>query len=283
MEKKMEYMSKKDKQKIMEKGIKDVMQSEKQKMYEHFSSVATTYGGMRTTDEEHIIYIAETLKHMDNIVAADIGCGDGRYDVLLFKHLNNLHLTCVDINDSMLEQTSLNLSKEGITNYQTIEAEAVILPLEESSMDCLFTFNTMNHFNIPKFLHEAARILKSGGLLLIYTRTRSQNARNIWGRYFPKFCEKENRLPELDEIKNMLDSSLHLERVKNFKFKRNDSLQRLLKKARDRFYSVFSLYEEKELDECIRKFEQNVIDNFEDINNLEWIDEYSLLMLKRDS
>ena len=72
------------------------MQTEKQKMYEHFSFVASTYGDMRTTDEKMIIYIAETLKHMDNIVAADIGCGEGRYDVLLFKHLKNLHLTCVD-------------------------------------------------------------------------------------------------------------------------------------------------------------------------------------------
>ena len=259
------------------------MQTEKQKMYEHFSFVASTYGDMRTTDEKMIIYIAETLKHMDNIVAADIGCGEGRYDVLLFKHLKNLHLTCVDINDSMLEQTSLNLSKVGITNYQTIKAEASILPLEENSMDCVLTFNTMNHFNIPQFLNETARVLKSGGLLFIYTRTRSQNARNIWGKYFPKFCEKENRLPELDEIKNMLDPSLHFEKVEDFKFKRSDSLKRLLKKARDRFYSVFSLYKEEELDECINKFEQNVIDNFEDINNIEWIDEYSLLILKRTS
>lgn len=279
----MDCMSKEDKQKIIEKGIKEVKQSEKQKMYDHFSFVASTYGGMRTTDEEMIIYIAEKLKDIDNIVAADIGCGEGRYDVLLFKHINNLHLTCVDINDSMLEQTSLNLSKEGITNYQTIKAEAGILPMEESSMDCLFTFNTMNHFDIPKFLHEATRVLKSGGLLYIYTRTKSQNARNIWGRYFPKFCEKETRLPELDEIKNMLDSSLYIQKVKDFKFKRNDSLQRLLKKARERFYSVFSLYEEEELDESIKKFEQNMNDNFEDMNNLEWIDEYSLLILKRSN
>jgi ubiquinone/menaquinone biosynthesis C-methylase UbiE len=268
---------------FLREGTKEVMQIEKQKMYDHFLSVASTYGGMRTTDEEPIIYIAETLKHIDNIVAADIGCGQGRYDVLLFKHLNNLRLTCVDINDSMLEQTSLILTKEGIINYETIKAEAGNLPLEESSMDCLFTFNTMNQFDIPKFLYKAAGILKSDGLLFIYTRLRSQNARNIWGRYFPEFCEKENRLPELDEIKNMLDSSFYLERVKDFKFKRNDSLQKLLKKARNRFYSVFSLYEEEELNECINKFEQNVIDNFEDINNLEWIDEYSLLMLKRYS
>ncbi|MGI9535312.1 MAG: class I SAM-dependent methyltransferase, partial [Thermodesulfobacteriota bacterium] len=241
------------------------------------------YGGMRTTDEEHIIYITEKLKHMDSIVAADIGCGDGRYDVLLFKYLNNLHLTCVDINESMLEQTSLNLKKEGIINYETIKAEASILPLEDGSMDCLFTFNTMNHFDIPKFLHEAVRVLKSGGILFIYTRLRSQNARNIWGRYFPNFCEKETRLPELGEINNMLDSSLYLEKVKDFNIKRKDSLQRLLNKARNRFYSVFSLYEEEELEECIKKFEQNIIDNFEDMNNLEWIDEYSLLLLKRFS
>jgi hypothetical protein len=31
--------------------------------------------------------------------------------------------------------------------------------------------------------------LKGAGRLFIYTRLRSQNRRNIWGRFFPRFHE----------------------------------------------------------------------------------------------
>ena len=42
-----------------------------------------------------------------------------------------------------------------------------------------------------KFIHKAVEVIKKDGLIFIYTRTRSQNACNIWGQYFPFFCEKE--------------------------------------------------------------------------------------------
>jgi len=252
-------------------------------MYEHFSKIATSYGLMRVTDEEPIVFIGDRLKHLTNIVAADIGCGQGRYDLLLFNYLDNLHLTCVDINESMLEETYRNLKSHGITDFKTIKADANDLPLEDNSMDCVFTFNTMNQFDISKFMQKVGKVIKESGLVFIYTRLRSQNARNIWGKYFPKFLEKENRLPELDEIKAMTNSTLLIESVKDFKFERRDTLQRLINKARNRFYSVFSLYDEEEVEECIEVFEQNVISNFKDTELVEWFDEYSLLILKHQT
>jgi len=130
-------------------------------------------------------------------------------------------------------------------------------------------------------MQQVSKVIKESGLVFIYTRLRSQNARNIWGKYFPKFFEKENRLPELHEIKAMTNSTLFIESVKDFKFERRDTLRRLINKARNRFYSVFSLYDEEELEECIKVFEKNVITNFKDTEQVKWLDEYSLLILKR--
>ena len=88
-----------------------------QKTYDHFSRVSSSYRTMRTTDKEPIIFISESLKNLYSVKAADVGCGDGRYDLLLFQNLNKLHLTCIDINDSMLQEASNYLKSRGFSNF----------------------------------------------------------------------------------------------------------------------------------------------------------------------
>ena len=60
----------------------------------------------------------------------------------------------------------------------------------------------MAPLDLGRFLAAGARVLKPGGLLFIYTRTPQQNARTIWGRYFPGFTEHEQlcvpRIPSID-------------------------------------------------------------------------------------
>jgi len=65
-------------------------------MYDHFSNVASHYRQVRTTDMEHIAFIKESLSRRTQIKAADIGCGAGRYDLILFQRIKNLHLTCIE-------------------------------------------------------------------------------------------------------------------------------------------------------------------------------------------
>lgn len=77
-----------------------------QNIHNHFSKVAFNYRRIRTTDVEPIAFIGETLRKLPEIKAADIGCGAGRYDLLLFQYINNLHLTCIDINEHMLAKVS---------------------------------------------------------------------------------------------------------------------------------------------------------------------------------
>ena len=69
------------------------MATHKRTIYDHFSRIASFYGHIRTTDAQPIRYIGKKLKGSKAIRAADIGCGTGRYDLLLFRYLNNLHLT----------------------------------------------------------------------------------------------------------------------------------------------------------------------------------------------
>ncbi|MEN8129778.1 MAG: class I SAM-dependent methyltransferase [Pseudomonadota bacterium] len=252
-----------------------------QNMYSHFAQVASNYRQVRTTDPEVILFIAEILNNKKDIKAADVGCGDGRYDLLLFHHLNNLHLTCIDINEHMLKQVSRYLSDHEISNYKTMKSDAGGVPLKDNSMDCILTFNAIHHFDFAKFVEKCWKVLKEDGKIFIYTRLRSQNAKNIWGLYFPFFLEKETRLYELNEIEEHIQASglLALEKVQCFQYQRNSTLSRLVEKAKAKHYSTFSLYLENEFNESLNVFQENIRKTFPNTDRIEWVDENILLVL----
>ncbi|MCL0095639.1 class I SAM-dependent methyltransferase [Dehalococcoidia bacterium] len=254
-----------------------------QDMHEHFSKVAAAYNDIRTTDVEPILSIKDTLNGLPRINAADIGCGAGRYCLKLFQYLDNLHLTCIDFNEAMLEVTSGCLQAAGITNFRTIKSLAESVPLADNSMDCIFSFNAIHHFDFVRFMEKMSRVLKSGGRIFIYTRLRSQNARNIWGRHFPLFLEKENRLYELHEIEEMLKliPPLVMESVKRFRYWRNSTLSRLVNQARNGHYSTFSLYRRDEFEAALQAFCDNIIDNFSSSEKVGWFDENVLLVVRK--
>ncbi len=162
---------------------------------EHFSRIARIYRKVRTTDFEPVFFIRNRLKSAGEIVAADVGCGDGRYGLELLRHLENLrHLYCVDPSKGMLKQVEKHGRRYGLRNFETKVGLADDLPLGDKSLDCVFSFNAVHLFDLRRFLLESLRVLREGGTLFVYTRTKSQNAQSIWGRYFPQFKEKEIRL-----------------------------------------------------------------------------------------
>lgn len=229
------------------------------------------------------MFIQERYNNQHRIEAVDIGAGSGRYCLKLFEHLDNLYLTCIDINAAMLEETSNYLSKAGITDFKTIQSPAEDIPLDDNSIDYIFVFNAIHHFNLNEFMDEVARVLRDRGSIFIYTRLQSQNGRNIWGRYFPLFLEKEERLYELDELEKMiaLTDSLDIECTKEFKYERNASLGRLVNLARSRHYSTFSLYQQDEFETALKGFKENIKRNFSNLEKIEWDDEYTMLVVKK--
>ena len=253
-----------------------------QNIHNHFSKVASSYRQIRTTDVEPIAFIGEILGELPEVKAADIGCGAGSYDLLLFQYINNLHLTCVDINEQMLVQVSDYLISKGINNFKTIKSDANDIPLENNSMNCILTFNAIHHFDFVKFIQKCSRVIKDDGRIFIYTRLRSQNDRSVWGQYFPLFSEKENRLYELYEMEQYIKSvnSLRLKTTKLFKYKRNSTVEQLVEKVKAKHYSTFSLYEKDKLVASLKRFQKNLKGRFQDTNQIEWFDENVLLVLE---
>ncbi len=253
-------------------------------IHQHFSRIAHSYRHLRTTDSEPIDLIINKMNGLEHIEAADVGCGAGRYDLLLFKHLGDrLKLTCLDANPDMLRALDRHLYKHGVSNFKTICSEAESLPFPDNHLDFVCTFNAIHHFNLPLFLKESARITKSGGYLFIYTRLREQNRRNIWGKHFPHFNKKETRLYTQDAIRRSIEAApdLELESIVSFSYKRVSDLSQLMKRARSHHYSTFFLYSPEELEEAIEGFIRNVMGSYEDIGRIDWFDENILFTVRK--
>lgn len=254
------------------------------KIHHHFSRIAHRYRDLRTTDLEPILFIQKKLQRKSKIMAANVGCGAGRYDLKLFRHLGKkLFLYCIDANEEMLKHLKDFLAKHEIGDFKTIKANAEKIPLADNSLDCIFTFNAIHHFKPLDFLKESSRILEDNGYLFIYTRLRSQNRRNIWGRYFPLFNGKETRLYELNELRSLLTEIPQLEigAIEYFKYSRLASLYWLVNQAQHHHYSTFYLYTPKELEQSLEKFKQNIQKDFEDLERITWFDENVLLVIRK--
>lgn len=247
----------------------------------HFASVAKTYREIRTTDPEPVRYIRDALTGREEVRAADIGCGAGRYDRLLFEHIPNLHLTCVDASAQMIGQLTHHLEEAGIHNFVTQVSSVADWPVSERSLDAVVTFNAVHHFAFPTFLGKAGRALRGDGRLFIYTRTPEQNAGSIWGRHFPRFTEKESRLYSTEQMERWVADrpDLKIVEVKRFRYARRASLDRLLAQARGRHYSTFSLYDAHEFEAACGTFEERIRRRFDDLDDISWHDENTLLQV----
>ncbi len=257
--------------------------SEQTQMHEHFARIAGVYRGVRTTDAAPVEYIRDALGGRGKIVAADIGCGAGRYDLLLFRYLDKLRLTCVDANPAMLEQLSVLLGGEGIEDFETIASTLEALRLADRSLDCVTTFNAVHHFHFPIFLAKAGAAIREDGRIFIYTRTPDHNAGSVWGRYFPGFKEKETRLNTLRRMETWIraSGSLRLIESRTFSYDRTANLDRLVDQARSRHYSTFSLYDDAEFEAAISAFEDTIRRHYDDPQRIDWVDRNLMLQVGR--
>ncbi len=252
-------------------------------MQTHFAGIAPLYREFRTTDTRPIRLIADRLRGCEAVKGADIGCGEGRYDLLLFQHLPRLHLTCVDASREMLDEAVAALDASRITAYEIVQSSIAELELPAQAFDCVFTFNAIHHFDFATFLAKAGTAVKAEGQVFIYTRLPEQNARTIWGRFFPGFVERETRLYELADMRRWIRQSdrLVLESVETCRYPRRARLGRLLDQARSKHYSTLSLYAQDEFETALAAFEGNLRRDFDDLEQIEWDDENVLLHLRR--
>lgn len=250
----------------------------------HFSRVAASYNGLRVTDPEPVDLMARSLAGLSTVTVADVGCGTGRYTIQLMRQLgDNAFVYFIDRSRHMLEQLRADLALLDPSGFEILNSRAEKLPLSADSVDCVLTFNAIHHFDLTGFFREAARTLRPGGLLFIYTRFRDQNERGIWGQHFPGFAEKEKRLYDEDLLTRTIDRAdgLAIRDLTRFSFERSATLDCLIHRVRNKHYSTFCFYEPDELEQAIRGFEGNLKKRSGALDTLEWLDENVMITAEK--
>jgi SAM-dependent methyltransferase len=206
----------------------------------HFERVAAIYESLRTTDEAPVRTISQFLPGRP-VTGLDIGCGTGRYTRLLRAVLpDGSRLAASDVSAAMLAQLKA-ASQRHADEVAPLLAAAEELPLRAASLDLVTAFNCVHHFDLGRFLAAAARVLRPRGQLFIYTRTPQQNARTIWGRYFPGFTEHEQRLHSEDALRDAVGRAggLTVAATQTFRHPRTSTAERLRAQAEGCHYSTF--------------------------------------------
>lgn len=227
----------------------------------YHKELAERYRTLRTTDTEPVDFVCGLLPPDGKITVADMGCGAGRYARLFFDNLGGrLFLHCFDTNEYMLDQLKPYLADGGAANFSAKIADARDTPLSDGSVDAVLCFNSVHHIGLFGFLREASRILKLGGAAFVYTRSREQNDRTVWGKQFPLFRRKESRLyePEEFEFKVRRFPEFRIETVKTFIYERVHTPAELEEKAAARAYSPFLLYGPEEFSRAFEEFRENL-------------------------
>jgi SAM-dependent methyltransferase len=133
----------------------------------------------------------------------EVGCGTGHWLRLL--HSRGVNAVGVDLSWQMLVR-----AREKLSSALLVQANAEDIPLKSGGVDCLFCINAHHHFaNIPRFVTEARRVLRPGGLLMTVALDPHIGTDQWWVYdYFDgtKEMDKE-RYPSCEQLRHWLNAA----------------------------------------------------------------------------
>ncbi len=99
---------------------------------------------------------------------ADIGCGSGFFTVAAAQLLPDARVFAVDRQQDMLDFVASRIRNAGLTNVETVQADATRLPFADGELDAVLMANVFH--DIPErdeMRAEVYRVLKPGGTFFL--------------------------------------------------------------------------------------------------------------------
>jgi ubiquinone/menaquinone biosynthesis C-methylase UbiE len=156
----------------MDKSIKD------------FGDEWSTYSQAEVSDEEmgevfdDYFRVVDLAALPDGCVAADIGCGSGRWAKLVAPHVATLY--CVEPSTA-IEVAKRNLSD--VRNVEFVQSELGSMPIPDGSLDFIYCLGVLDHVpDTQAGIISCAEKLKPGGRMLAYIYYRF-DFKPLWYRW----------------------------------------------------------------------------------------------------
>lgn len=118
--------------------------------------------------------LLDIAKPQTNWRVLDVATGGGHTALKFAPHVKKV--VASDLTPKMLEKAEQFITSQGIKNVDFEVADAENLPFEDEQFDLVTCRIAPHHFpDVAKFVQESARVLKTGGLLLIQDHVLSEN------------------------------------------------------------------------------------------------------------
>lgn len=124
----------------------------------------------------------------------DVGCGIGRPADRLAKFCKEI--VCIDNDPKMIQFAKNKLSK--IRNAKVFYMDAFNMNFKDNEFDVLYvTYNLLGAVDLKeKFLKEILRVIKKGGILVVFTWKRDKKTTNFLKKYYPHIGLKIKNINE---------------------------------------------------------------------------------------
>jgi ArsR family transcriptional regulator len=162
-------------------AIHSVVRKRQDKMRSFFDSVAGRLGRDYVPGQSWKGVAEALLRLMPPMVIADLGAGEGAFALLLAQSAKKV--IAVDTSAKMIEVGCEQALRHGVKNVEYRLGDMEEVPIEDGEADLVFFSQSLHHALHPeRAIHEAYRILKSGGRVAILdlVKHRFEEARELY-------------------------------------------------------------------------------------------------------
>ena len=118
-------------------------------------------------------------------IGADVGCGSGRWAVVVAPKIGHLHL--IDASNQALEVAKENLKSTTNCSFHNCSLDA--MPITDGSLDFAYSLGVLHHIpDTQEGIRSIAEKLKTGGIFLAYIYYRFDN-RPLWFKLIWKLSD----------------------------------------------------------------------------------------------
>ena len=154
-----------------------LIDSEKQRIQRQFGDKAAAYATSRVhADPASLARLVEVVQPAAAWCVLDVGTGAGHTAHTFAPYVR--HVVASDLTPPMLTKTQELADERGLNNVLASAADAESLPFSGGAFDLVTSRIAAHHFpRVDRFLSEAARVLRPGGVLLLVDNVVPGSAR----------------------------------------------------------------------------------------------------------